>query len=110
MICWLQQADQNRALVHHVQLGFPAVFFSRGTLDFENHLRLPVDIGSRFHQLASYGPVCVIGEAGAQARVALHQHPVTGACKLRDDVGHEGDAPFAAGDLAGNPDQHALAL
>lgn len=64
----------------------------------------------RIEDVATGGPIRIIGETGTQSGVVFYDHAVTGAGQLRDDFRHQRDAPLTARNLSRDADQHSVAL
>jgi hypothetical protein len=71
-------------------------------------LRAGVDFGRRIREIAASRAVCFIGKARSESSAALDDDAMSGPRQLWNDVGNEGDASFAARDLARDSYQHVV--
>ncbi len=77
-------------------------------LDLDDHLGLGEHLLGRIDQLRPLLLVKLVGQARAEPRPALDQHPMLGPRQFLDADGQNGDAIFIALDFFGNADDHAL--
>src|SRR4029079_14362867 len=101
----LGKADESRALRRHVQLCLAAVLITTGSLDFEDHLRLGVDLLSRLDDPGTSAGVGFVVEGGGEARIPLDEYAMTRSDKLWNDLRNERDTFLAARDFSGDADQ-----